>query len=111
MSNRYECTKCGETCTSKDPARRNVFPSDMVAALMTNITNVMIHRDDPDSRRRVVIEFTTVDTDPNLSDDELEMEAVGLLRELSDDTVKHWLCNHKWKKTSGDYVVPELEVT
>lgn len=83
--------------TTKDIVNRSIFPADQMASIMTNITNITTTRK-PDGRRMVTIEFPWTDTNPNLSDDELEMECVKLLQSLSDDTVKHWLCNHKWIK-------------
>ena len=99
--NSYRCTKCGETATSKDPVRRNVFPSDFKAALMTNVTNVMTERRE-NGLRMVTIEFPWNDTEEERTDDELEMSCVEMLRDLSEDNVKHWLCEHTWKRDYND---------
>ena len=94
---RYECSKCDETMSSKNPVDRNVFPSDSMASIMTNITNVMTTVQE-NGRRMVTIEFPFSDTNDEWSDDQLEIECVKIIRELSDDTVTHWLCNHNWLK-------------
>lgn len=96
----YTCEKCGETMTSKNPANRNVFPTDQMASIMTNITNVMT-RTQKNGNRMVTIEFPYTDTDKERTNDQLEMACVKIIRELSDDTVLHWLCNHKWRKDNA----------
>ena len=92
---KYTCSKCGETCFSKDPVRRNVFPSDQMASIMTNITNVVTTLQD-NGRRMVVIEFPWSDTDQDETDEVLELRCVEIIRALSDDNVRHWLCDHHW---------------
>ena len=96
---RYTCTKCGESMTTKAIPGRSQFCSDQTAAIMTNITNVITTVQE-NGLRKVVIEFPWSDTEELLGqpNDALEMECVKLLRELSDDTVRHWLCDHKWKE-------------
>jgi hypothetical protein len=31
--------------------------------------------------------------------DVLEMECLRTLRQLSDDNVRHWLCDHRWERS------------
>ncbi len=99
--NSFKCSKCDETMTSKNPATRNTFPSDSTAAIMTNITNVITTVQE-NGRRKVVIEFPFTDTNQDWSNDELEMECVKIIRELPEDTVKHWLCDHDWEKLTNE---------
>lgn len=99
---RYTCTKCGESMTTKAIPGRSHFCSDQVAAIMTNITNVITERQEG-GRRKVTIEFPWTDGDSlaDQPDDVLEMECVKIIRELTDDNVKHWLCDHSWKEESA----------
>lgn len=99
--NSYKCTKCDETASSKNPMTRNVFPGDMTAAIMTNIVNVMTEKKE-NSDRKVTFEFLYCDTDKSLSDDELEMVCANNIQTLTEDNIRHWLCNHRWLKVGGD---------
>ena len=99
--NKFKCNKCNEMMTSKNPVTRNVFPSDQMAAIMTTITNVITTKKD-DERRKVVIEFPFSDTNSDWSNDELEMECVKIIRELTDENVAHWLCDHSWRKLTDN---------
>ena len=99
--NSFKCGKCDETMTSKNPATRSVFPTDMTAAIMTNITNVITTKKE-DGRRKVVIEFPFSDTNEDWSNDELEMECVKIIRELTDENVINWLCDHEWIKLTDN---------
>jgi hypothetical protein len=67
---------------------------------MTNIVNVITTKNDT-GVRTVVFEFPYCDTDESLENDELEMQCLQNVRELTDDNVKHWLCDHKWKEESA----------
>jgi hypothetical protein len=67
---------------------------------MTNIANVITEKQE-NGRRKVTLEFPYADTDPSISDEELEYETVKNIQGLSDDHVKHWLCNHRWELAPG----------
>lgn len=100
---RYKCTKCDETCYSKNVAIRHAFPSDQVAAVMTNIVDVMTNWDEERGRYKVTFEFPYLGGSENkdIDTDVLEIEAANLVRGLSEEEIGHWLCNHKWEHTSG----------
>lgn len=100
---RYECTRCGETMTSKNPMIRSVFPTDQTASMMTNIVNVVTKRGEG-NRRTVTFEFPYTDTKPNehRSDDSLEMLCARMIRDLTDDQLTHWLCDHEWRLVGGE---------
>lgn len=104
----FECTKCHETMTSKNPAIRTIFADDGVATTMTHIVNVSTERNDKDVRV-VVFEFPYVDgrdrRDNDKEDDELEMECARMIKGLTDDQIVHWLCNHKWELIEGEISV------
>ncbi len=100
----YKCTKCAETMTSKNPAFRSIFPSDGVASIMTNITNVTTKKNEV-GKRVVVFEFPYCDMDPDQPSDKLEMDCVQNMRNLTADQVLHWLCDHDWEHVSGEVTV------
>ncbi len=104
---RYNCKKCDETMHSKNPMIRSVFCDDQVATQMCIISNVVTRKEEVagELRRTVTIEFPWCDTDPNLSNDELELQCVKNIRGLTDDNVKHWLCDHDWKLVGGEVTV------
>lgn len=103
----YVCTGCGETCYSKNPAIRSVFPSDQVASIMTNIVNVTteVRKDGQpgiEGKRVVTFEFPYSDTDDTWSDAQLEAQCLKNVSTLTEDQVKHWLCDHRWDLVSGN---------
>lgn len=104
----YTCSKCGETMISKNPANRNVFPTDQMASMMTNITNVITTRKE-NGRRMVTIEFPYTDgpSMENEPDDVLEMECLKIIRHLSDETLAHWICDHKWEQAKVEAEVED----
>lgn len=100
----YACKKCGLTGFSKNIRGRNLFTNDMLASVLTNIANVTTETSDRYNGRRVVtLEFPYMD-DGTMADDELEMQAIKNLQGLSDETISHWLCNHKWEHVSGEEI-------
>ena len=103
----YKCTKCGEGMHSKNPMIRSIFCDDQTATVMCNISNVTTERKEVAGklRRVVTFEFPWCDTKPEESDDELEMQCIRNIRGLTEDNVKHWLCNHKWEHVSGEVTV------
>lgn len=100
----YKCTKCDETMHSKNPAFRSIFPSDGVATMMTNITNVITKKNEL-GKRVVVFEFPYSDVDKSEPNDELEMKCARNIKGLTDDQIIHWLCDHKWEYVSGEVTV------
>ena len=104
----YKCTKCDEGMHSKNPLIRSVFCDDQTATIMTNIVNVTTKKQKllkEVGQRVVTFEFPWCDTDKSLSDDELEMVCVRNIRGLTEDNVKHWLCDHDWELVSGEVTV------
>ncbi len=101
----YKCTKCDEGMHSKNPRIRSIFCDDQTATVMTNISNVMTDMDEETKKRKVTFEFPWCDTDPEMSDDELEMQCIKNIRGLTDDNVKHWLCDHDWEHVGGEVTV------
>ena len=99
----YECAKCDETMISKNPAIRGIFPSDGIASAMTNITNVVTKRGE-DGKRVVTFEFPYSDTGSakDEADDYLEMSCARIIKNLTEEQLMHWLCNHKWKLVGGE---------
>jgi hypothetical protein len=67
---------------------------------MTNITNVITTTKD-NGMRMVTIEFPYCDGEDMIGqpNDVLEMECLRTLRQLSDDNVRHWLCDHRWERS------------
>ncbi len=101
----YKCTKCDEDMHSKNPAVRSIFCNDQAATMMTNCTNVMTRRNKK-GKRTVTIEFPYCDYDGAPEEnDQLEMECVRNIRGLTEDNVKHWLCDHDWEHVSGEVTV------
>ena len=103
----YKCTKCDEGMHSKNPAIRSIFCNDQTATIMTNIVNVMTKMTlvAGVGRRVVTFEFPYCDTDDKWTDDELEMQCVQNIKHLTDDQIKHWLCEHDWELVSGEVTV------
>lgn len=97
---KYKCSKCGETAYSKNVRTRNIFCSDQIAAIMLNIANVITTRKD-NGRRKVVLEFPYTDTNPDWTDDELEIQVVKNIKGLTDEQILHWLCDHRWELIEG----------
>ena len=100
---KYQCNKCGETAMSKQMGIRNTFPDDGMAAIMTNICNVITSRKE-NGTRKVTFEFPYLsgNDDDTIPDDKLEMLAVSIIRDLKPETVEHWLCNHDWTIIEDD---------
>ncbi len=100
----YKCTKCDETMHSKNPAFRSIFQSDGTASIMTNIANVITKKNSL-GKRVVVFEFPYCDTDPEESNDQLEMQCARNIKGLTNDQITHWLCDHRWEHVSGEVTV------
>ena len=99
----YKCEKCGLGGYSKNIRTRNFFPDDQLAAVLTNVCDVTTERME-NGRRKVTLEFRFGDTDDNRPDDELEIQMVKNIQ-LSDETIRHWLCNHNFELVGGEEMV------
>lgn len=109
----YKCAKCGATGSSKDIGSRSFFPSNMMAALCTNLFTVQTVREVPTScagnpmpdlaKFNVTISFSVYECslkNANLpvAPDEAEIWMVNAIRELEERTVREWLCDHKYEE-------------
>lgn len=125
----YKCPKCGETATSKCVGKRNVFPNDQLASLLTHSLKQEItydpvakkttiklisynFRDDvgPDieknraSYEEAKVKYNwTSDYEPYISrelQDALMWDLIKEIRSLPEETLKHWNCSHNWELTT-----------
>lgn len=109
MSATYKCDKCELTGWSKNIHTRSLFTSNSMASQLRNIINVSITTTEVNGneRRIVTFEFPYMDTAelpdrPNPTDSDLEEACVELIKEVSAETAKQWLCDHKWHQTGGE---------
>ena len=102
MSATYKCSKCDLTGSSKNIHTRSLFTDDRMASMLCNIINVETKRNDA-CLRVVTFEFPYGDSvrSENEPNDWLERKCVGIIRDLTDEQVFHWLCDHDWKQTGG----------
>ena len=102
MMARYKCAKCGLEGTSKNIRTRSFFPSNQLSAMLTQIVDVTTEMQE-NGLRKVTLEFKWCDTDKSQPDDELEMQVVRNIQ-LDEDTIRHWLCSHKYELISGEEI-------
>jgi hypothetical protein len=101
MSATYKCSKCDLTGSSKNIHTRSLFTDDQIASMMRNIINVETKHNDKGSRV-TTFEFPFNDiSNSNEPDDVLEIECMKMVRDISDEVLTHWLCDHDWKQTGG----------
>lgn len=96
---RYTCKHCGETCSSKNPTIRSVFPDDEKSAILSHMVNIdTAPVDGIPETWDVTIQVLRRKGKTNV---DAEHAALKLLRGLSEENIKHWLCEHQWQIIPG----------
>jgi len=93
----YICSKCGETASSKCARSRNVFPDNVHATLLSNMTDFEIDR--TGKFPSVQIKMNYMDKDS--TDIELYTQMIQTLQyALEKGTLEKSVCSHRWKLES-----------
>jgi anthranilate/para-aminobenzoate synthase component I len=89
----YQCSKCGASAYSKCARSRNVFPDNMTATMLSNITEFAIDRSG--AFPKVKIEMGYLD---DATDIELYSKVIkSLYHHLEKGDIAQATCSHKWE--------------
>ena len=88
----YHCSKCGETASSKCASSRSVFPSDMGATMLSNITDFEIDRSGEFPTGIIKMHYMNDKTDVEI----IEQMIRNLNFALGRGQIAHAVCQHRW---------------
>jgi len=108
----YVCKVCGEKADSKCVGKRSIFQDDEIEALLSNSLKFRVKRESVE----LITGKTAIRTDVELTyltgfdydDDKVASERDSLLamfkmiRRLSQETIDHYSCMHKWQLVSDE---------
>ena len=96
----YNCRKCGESASSKCVNQRSVFPGDKMAALLTWVLKSSAERNESGTYT-VTLKLPHISCEGEENEEKAILEALMLIREIAEDAIRHYACDHDWQIEAG----------